>query len=308
VSLLQEIQAAVTQDGSDLGSVLLKLRVLAARLGSGPLEEWVKHESEGYPLDAQVPSYRVVPVSYRGTFFGAFGSSINNVQLPGYLIEQFAGPQWTRHEIRDGIAAIDDLARRSARNDGSLGIDASNLILLLQGKVYDGYSCNEVTGTIPRTAISELQYAVRSRILELTLEFEKSVPAASTIAFGPPDSLETADSEKVSQISQNVIFGNVTNISASGVGSQVTVSVGYRDEESLIKHLVKAGLPECDASELANIIANEEPSSREEPLGARAKAWFLENIQKAMNGTWNVGISVATRILTEAALKYYGLK
>ncbi len=51
MSLLQQIQESVVEEGSDLGSILLKLRLLAARLGSDILEEWVKHESEGYPRD-----------------------------------------------------------------------------------------------------------------------------------------------------------------------------------------------------------------------------------------------------------------
>lgn len=68
MGLLHEIQESVVQDGADLGSVLLKLRLLAARLGSEVLEEWVKHESEGYPEDAEIPPYRMVGVSYTGTF------------------------------------------------------------------------------------------------------------------------------------------------------------------------------------------------------------------------------------------------
>ena len=76
--LLHEIQASIVQDRTDLGSILLKLRLLAARLGSGPLEDWIKHESEGYPRDSEVPSYRIVGVSYRGTFYGPFGTGIKN--------------------------------------------------------------------------------------------------------------------------------------------------------------------------------------------------------------------------------------
>ena len=161
MSLLHEIQTAVIQDGANLSSALLKLRLLAARLGSNPLEEWVKHESEGYPPDSEVPPYRVVPVSYRGTFTGTFGSRINNAQIPGYIVEEFAGKGWTRYEIRDGIAAINDLVRSTTL----LEIDASNLILLFQGKVYKDYACNEVLGVISRPAMTELQYAVRSRTL-----------------------------------------------------------------------------------------------------------------------------------------------
>lgn len=68
------------------------------------------------------------------------------------------------------------------------------------------------------------------------------------------------------------------------------------------------GIPRSDASEMAEIVACEEPSSTEEPFGAKAKEWLVKNIRKAADGTWKIGVSVATRILTEATLQYYGLK
>ena len=308
MGLLHEIQTSVVQEGTSLGSVLLKLRLLAARLGSAPLEEWIKHESEGYPRDSEIPSYRIVEVSYRGTFSGPFGSGISNAQIPNYLVEKYAGKQWTKIEIRDGIAAIDELIRKSNEGNGQFGINASNLILLLQGKVYADYACNDVEGTISSAALKELQYAVRSRILELTLELEKSIPAATNITFGSPESSEKFNSEKINQIYQQIFYGNVTTISSSGADSQINVSIDERDNNAFIEYLVKAGIPKNDASELSDIVAAEEPTSTEEPLGTKAKAWIVKNIRKAADGTWKIGISVATKILTEAALKYYGLK
>ena len=34
----------------------------------------------------------------------------------------------------------------------------------------------------------------------------------------------------------------------------------------------------------------------------------MKNIGKALDSTWKVTVDVATKILTEALLKYYGLK
>lgn len=107
MALLHQIQESVVQEGSDLGSILLKLRLLASRLGSDVLEEWVKHESEGYPKEAEMPSYRIIGVSYRGTFSWAFGYGIKNAQIPPYLIEKFAGESWTNSTVaRDPVGSI----------------------------------------------------------------------------------------------------------------------------------------------------------------------------------------------------------
>jgi hypothetical protein len=247
MSLLHQIQSSLMEEGQKIGPILLKLQFLASRLGSAPLETWVKYEADGNPHDTEVPDYRLLPVSYIANFSGPFGSGVRNAPIPPYLIEKFAGHHWNRYEIRQSIAAIDDLLTSADRTDrGNLQINASNLILLLQGNVYKDYACNSVTGTLSKASLSELQNSVRTRILELTIELEKSIPAA--------------------------------------------------------------GIPRSEAEELAEIVASEEPEDDKQPFGKKAKSWIARNIGKAIDGTWKIGIAVATSVLTEAALQYYGHK
>lgn len=306
MSLLHDIQEAVVQEGG-LGPILLKLRLLAAKLGSKPLEDWVMHESEGYPPEIDVPPYRKIPVTYTGLFVGPFGSYMKNHQIPGYLVEKHAGKEWTTHSLREGMAAIDDLLRSTAEHGGLLGIDASNLTLLLQDELYEHYVCTEVQGRISSAALVNVQNTVRGRILELTIEIDKAVPNAASISIGSPSSGELSQSEKVTQLSQQIVYGNVTNISANGTGFRVNVAVGERDSDGLIEYLVGSGIDQEDASALVRILAEESPASVEEPFGDKARTWIAENIKKAADGTWRIGVAVATRVLTEAALRYYGL-
>jgi len=308
MGLLHDIQAAVLEENSDLGPILLKLRLLAARLGSQPLAEWVKHESGGYPSNSALPDYRMIPVSYKATFLGGFGSGIRNAPIPPYLIEKFAGKRWNRHELRQSIAAVDDLVATSSEGGGSLHINAANLILLLQGKVYEDLACNEVTGTISRASLAEIRHAVRSRVLELTIELEKAIPEAATIVVGKGESSPPTSSAVATQISQQIIYGNVTSISATGEGTQINISFGKGDAQGLIEYLKQAGIAEPDAKQLADIVAAEGPESMQEPLGTKAKKWLVENLKKAANGTWKMGVSVATDVIKEAVLQYYGLK
>jgi hypothetical protein len=306
MSLLHDIQAVVLQDDSDLGPILLKLRLLAARLGSQPLAEWVKHESEGYPVGADLPDYRVIPVGYTASFSGPFGSGIRNAPISPYLIEKFAGKQWVRYEMRQSIAAVDDLLGSSEKG-GSLHIDAANLILLLQGKVYADYACNEVTGTISRASLAEIRHSVRSRVLELTIELEKSIPEASMVELGKANPSSNKNSAVATQIAQQIIYGNVTAISA-GDGARINVAVGERDVDGFVQFLLQSGLPEADARQLGQIVASEEPESKAEPFGTKARKWLVDNLKKAADGTWKMGVAVATDVIKEAVLKYYGLK
>lgn len=307
MSLLHQIQESVVQDGSNLGSILLKLRLLAARLGSNDLEEWVKYESEGYPKDAVLPDYRIVRVTYKGTFSGPFGSGIKNAPIPPILIKTFAGDSWNKHYVRESIAAVDELVK-STEKGRSLGINASDLILILQGKIYEDYACNDISGNISVVSLSEISQAIRNKVLELTIEFEKSIPAAANITFGT-QSMDKDNASKAQQITQQIIYGNVTGNAISG-GSESTINVNIQsyNKESVANYLKESGIPEEDAHDFALIVASETPSSREEPFGEGAKNWIASNIRKAADGTWKVGMAIATKVLTEAALKYYGLK
>lgn len=306
MSLLHQIQESVVQDGSNLSSILLKLRLLAARLGSNDLEEWVRHESEGYPPDAVLPEYRIVDVTYKGTFSGPFGSGIKNAPIPPILIKKFANDSWNSFPVRESIAAVGELVKSSAKGE-TLGINASNLILLLQGKVYDGYACNAISGNISAVSLSEITQAVRSRVLELTIELENSIPAAAHITFGT-QSMDKDNASKAQQITQQIIYGNVGNAISGGSESTINVNIQSHNKESVVNYLKESGIPEEDARDFALIVASETPSSSEEPFGKGAKNWIASNIRKAADGTWKVGMAVATKVLTEAALKYYGLK
>jgi AbiTii len=308
MSLLQEIQAAVIQEGTDIGPILLKLRLLASRLGSVPLEEWVKHESEGYPDDSPLPDYRIIHVSFTGNFSGPFGSGIRDAPIPSYLIEKFGSEKWTHNENRQSIAAIDELLRGSAAS-GVLRIDASNLILALQGKVYKDYACNSVTGTVTRAQLVALQHAVRTRVLELTIALEKAIPAAASIVLAGSASAVQFNSDKVTQVTNQVIYGNVTStsIASSGAGATFNLAIQQGDQNSLVEALVKQGIPEADAAEFGELVASEKPESKDEPFGAKARTWLGENLKKAASGTWKMGVSVATEVLKQAALNYYGL-
>jgi len=55
MTLMDQIQQEAVDSKSDLGALLRKCKVLAARLGSRPLEDWLVRESDGYPQDTEVP-------------------------------------------------------------------------------------------------------------------------------------------------------------------------------------------------------------------------------------------------------------
>jgi len=309
MSLLKEIQQSLLDEESDLRAVLLKLKFLAAKLGSDVLEDWISHESEGYPDNVDVPDYRKIEAVFHGSFVGSYGREIKNVPIPNAIIKKFGGDGWSPIEDRDGIAKIESLLATSKTGTGRLEVDASDLIILLQGNIYPDFKCYHVTGEISPSSYANIQYIVRSRALELTLKIEKMIEGALDINVSDGPLIDQKDSDRIEQVTSQVIYGNVTNITNSGHSASITVNNAENDIGALKKALIEQGIGEEDSESFAQIVSQEKPSKdSENPLGDKAKKWILENLKKAADGTWKVGMATATKVCTEAALRYYGLK
>lgn len=306
MSLLADIQDALMQE-APLGGVLLKLRFLASRLGSDLLEEWVRHETDGYPPEVDLPEYRQLPVAYLGTFSGPFGSGIKNAPIPSLAVAKHAGEDWLHMDYRGGIASIEGLL---ASTEGpTLHYSAPNLIYFLQGKIYPELACNSIDALVSKAAVAGITNTVRTRVLELTLQLEKAVPEAREVSVGnAPRNGGAQQADAVTHIAQQTVYGNVTNIASSGAGATINVTIGQGDRPAVARALTDAGIAADDAAEFAEILASERPESPEEPFGPTARRWIVSNIGKAAGGAWKAGMAVATQVLTEAAMKYYGLK
>lgn len=309
MGLIADIQNEALQADAPLGPMLLKLRLLAARLDSKPLEDWVKYESEGYPKEVPVPEYRKLSVHYRGSFAGPFGGGVNNVAIPSHLIREYAGESWLESEIRSSVSAIDDLLASRTSGGQIQTTNASNLVLLLKGKVFPDYEPISVVGVVSGSEMAAIQHAVRSKVLELTIELERQIPESLNVSVASTSAVtDEAESERVSTLSSKIIYGNNIEINNAGNSGNINFSIKMGDVEDLTRALADGGLPQTEAKQIADIISSEQPASPQEPLGKRAQKWLVDNLKKAADGTWNIGTTVATNLITAAAMQYYGLK
>lgn len=304
MGLLHDIQADLLDAQAPIGPILLKLRYVAAKLGSDVLEEWVKYETEGYPADVEVPEYRQARLTYRGTFTDGF-RTITNVSIPEFIIEKEAGATWLNFSVRDSVAVIDSLLA-SERSDGGgkFGVPAGNLAPLLKNKVYQGMGAIEVSSAFTGAPFGQIHNIVRAKILDLTLELEKRVPVAALIALGKPSEQLPETSAQATTIAQTIIYGNQTNVNNLALGGAIHTSVVVvGDRLSLAQYLIDKGVPTSDAQELAQIASEEKPESADQPLGKRAKKW----LGKAAGSVWDVSKEAGTQLLVEGLKSYYGL-
>lgn len=255
MGLLHEIQTSLLDETANIGSILLKLRFLADRLGSDVLEDWVRFEAEGYPDKSTTPYYRTADISYKGTFTNGH-KTLNNISIPPYLIEKFAGIQWTSYNITDPLSVIETMIVNSD-NDNRFGLDVSNLKLLIDGKIYQGYATIELNAHLDIGAFIRITSVVRAKLLDFTLELEKKVPVSTSIVVGGNVVVTSVDTDKVTHITQNTFNAPVHNITTSGMGSPVNVTVLKGDVTSLVNALTSIGLKPEDAKELAEIADSE---------------------------------------------------
>lgn len=297
---IEDLQMELVSSAAPIGSILLKLRLLAAKLGSAELEEWVKREAEGYPSDADLPDYRIFGISFSGSFSGPFGREINNAPIPPIFIREFAGEQWLTHKMRYSAAALERLAEEKE----GIGLDLSNLMILLRGKVYPGFEPIQIKGYVASANLVEAANAIRNRLLQVLIEVERRIPEANGAVLGAiqrrPD--------VATQIFHQTFHGSTTNIQSSGDFARISVRIAQADKEGLKLSLQEAGLGQVDAITIADIIASEKPESRTDGLGTKARRWLADRMTQGADAGIKGGLAALTALVQEAAMQFYGLK
>lgn len=139
MTLLENIQSAAVDPNSDIATLLRKCKLLAARLASNALEDWVLWESNGYPEKVPVPDYRAWQVGVKGHFSGPYGSGINNAPIPLACLPEKVRGSYERWECRQSIASIEDVLAKV--KTGTVQISTGDLALFLGTKVYRDQNC-----------------------------------------------------------------------------------------------------------------------------------------------------------------------
>lgn len=307
MSLLAEIQESLLTEGSSIGPILLKLRFLANRLGSDVLEDWVRHETEGYPKDADVPDYRKVGIFYTGTF-QSIANVLSNIPVPNQAIHEHAGKQWTTYEIRESIPVIDNMLRKAEK--GALyAVNTGNLQFILQDKLMEHHTLIRLDGRFSVNAFYAIQETVRAKVLDLTLRLDREVPDARAIVISTkPEDVAKTDTEKAGQLAHITVYGQMNYFDRTQSTGPISIEVKQGDINSFIGSLVQHGIPEADAKELADIITTEPPESPTEPLGKRAKEWLADKFRRGVGDAWKTGqAAVITEVVKQAAKGWLGM-
>jgi hypothetical protein len=217
LSLLRDIQSAASNGEAPIGDLLMKAKILAARLGHPPLGEWVDNEIRGWigVPDEGVPEYRHRPLLLMGNFVGAFLQwkhvRIHLDYLPAPLARRLEKPV----VLREPITNLADLGTKAPGSQAAIQLP-SGIVHLVGSNRYPGTQCIDAWWNLPISICAGIAIEVRRRVLDFALEIEAVEPNAGDAAPGewfiPPAHVQHVFTNCVlntTQMSSSHIAGNV---------------------------------------------------------------------------------------------------
>ncbi|MFG6458246.1 hypothetical protein [Roseateles sp. BYS96W] len=301
MTLLEEIQTLAVDSSTDVAALLRKCKLLAARLQTVELEQWVAHEANGYPDQVPVPEYRTWPVQLKGHFAGPFGSAINNAPIPFAVLPSEIRKKYEDYECRQSIASIEGLLGKN--KNGVLTVVTGDLAMFLGSKVYKGYNCIQAWGEFGTMAHIEVVNSVRNRVLDFAIEIWKLDPKAGELGT----QASPIGAQRVTQIFNTTVYGGSANLVGSAESSTVTFHIGVQDIDSLRMVLTANAVQDTDIQDLEAALSSDPQPTASNQYGPKVTAWIAGMMSKAASGSWAIGLGAAGNLLASAIAKYYGL-
>lgn len=302
MGLLAEIQQDALDDGTPVATLLRKVMVLASNLDSEVLEDWVRHELNGYPKNGDVPKYRAISINFK-----ASGADVirqyQRMPIAQLVVEDAAkNPDISTFRCRQAIGTIspEDLKK----SDGTLRVNFDNYLPLIQNQLEDGVVLFAFWGEIPSSQVYGILDAVRSRVLDFALSLKKKYPEAAEV-----DGLITKTPEVehvLTQIYNTTIHGDVAGPVGNNGGASINITVNQGNKHQLRQELLKHGVDETDIIELEAALLQEPQIESHNRFGPKVAGWMGKMAGKAATGAWGVGLSAGSALLQAALLGYYG--
>ena len=254
MSLLREIQNTAIDSNAELATLLRKCKVLAARLGNAEFKKWVESELSGYKSKDELPDYRILHVNSKGHFSGAFGSGLRNADIPMFAIPEEFRENLKHSYLMEPVASMEALV---ANAESGLAQEPWNpdLVAYVGQSIYQNMNCMQAWKVIPVTSVVAALDAIRNRVLSFVLEIEAEAPDAGDA----PINSNPVSQERVHQIFNTYITGNVQNVATGNenVRQKAKYTEGASDElfAKLLDAISSSGADSAAISALTSAIA-----------------------------------------------------
>lgn len=234
MSLLREIQSAAIDSSVPLTSLLRKCKVLAARLGNEEFKNWIDNELNGYKSKEDLPKYRVLIVNSKGHFSGSFQSGLRNADIPMTCMPKKFRESLSHSYMMSPVAALESLV--SGNDSGTLTEPWNpDIVAHFGDKIYEDMNCMQAWKVIPTSALVAALDTIRTRILSFVLEIEAEAPEAGEA----PANSSPVPQDRVQQIFNTYISGNVQNIANASPGTHQHATYNEQNPE-LFRNILEA--------------------------------------------------------------------
>lgn len=304
MSLLKDIIAEATAKATDVPRMLRLCMVLASKLKHEPLRAWVKHELEGYPPDAVLPDYRVLMVRNKGQFMGVNYQGV--LDIPVSILPASLQSAYSNAELRQSIGECSHLASASTDKDAGVLIPWPVELALKYASGYVSHGqCLKAWKELSSAELAGMMDKVKTKVLAFALDIEAEAPDAGEIE-GPDN--PPMKEERVSQIFNTNIQGNIQNYSAGGskISQTAIGSIQVGDVDTLLATLKAAGMSEPDLESLHTAIVQDKEQGAT-GMGAAVKGWLADLTIKAGQGIAGIGPEVVTGVVVQAILAFLGV-
>lgn len=300
MAILEGLINGAVESSTSLPDLLRRLKVLASRLGNNELLTWVNLELEGYGPKNPLPDYRMFQVQSFGNFYGAFGRRLTHAPIPlSSIPEEFHEVVYFA-KIRESISALENLISNSSGE--SLKILWSADLIKFNGQdIYQDMVCLSAWQQISIGSLLTILETIRSRLLNFVLELEKIDPKIGSYVANDKE----FSNERVDQIFNTVILGNVNYQSSIDQSFNSHVEVKFEDFQSLNEYLMSNKVSEEDIKELKPIL-EEMKEKKSNSWSEDLQKWVGKMLAKAASGVWAVSVNVASNVLVNVIIGYLG--
>lgn len=302
------INELVDADGN-LSSALLKTKVLSSRIDNAALNNWVSKELDGYDEDETPPEYR--RLSARVTMNYINGNlKLTKQPIPMNGMNKGTRSRLENIELRQTMATLQSFSQVKGNDILSVSVSAETVAYVQNyieqtGNTAPNFLIISIDRVFSVHAVSQILAVVRSRLLSFMLQIEKEFGSITDI-----ESLKSKN-QQITHIVNNTINntgdGNMVNTgNSSTVNATITINKG--DLVTLENKLRELGLQTSDINDLRNVINTETPDAASKRFGPQVNQWLRKMLDKAMDGSWQIGIGTAGGVLAEIINSYYGIK
>jgi hypothetical protein len=313
--LLQEVIDDLVNTDKSLSAPLMKLNYFGRLIKNQELIEYTRNELNGYADKDSVPSYRRAI----GTLYIDMQAFYNrhSGQLPISMIDEPYREALRYVYIREGIAAIEKLARESEKGEVGGQIITHlpmEMLYVLQEPARKLYKTDARISVIGArlagnaSIVVEIPNAIRTKLLDFVMSIADT--------FGYDIEIDSFN-KKAETNNQTIIHQMNTTINNSGDGNVINtgnenqienkVTLYKGDIERLQSELRKQGIEEADIAEISTIVATEQPNEENGRLGEKSNGWISKIINKSLNGVGKIATGVSANLLAAIIKHYYGM-